>query len=58
MTNPLRQIGGGMYAPVDVPLANREGCSVCHTQDTEWLSPKYGRRCADHWPPPEGEQPC
>lgn len=31
------------------------GCTApgCGTQDTEWLDPTVGRRCAAHWPPTE-----
>ena len=29
----------------------REGCTACGSQETEWLDPRLGRRCADHAPP-------
>lgn len=51
--SPLRQLGNGMYRSEVVTDAAREGCTApgCGTQQTEWLSPVVGRRCAEH--PPE-----
>ena len=36
-----------MTAPVNLYAANpADGCTGCGSQDTEWLHPHLGRRCA------------